>query len=189
MSAQTKLKYISVEEYLEGEQLSDIRHEYIAGQVFAMVGTTLAHNVINLNLAAALHSHLRGTPCTVVVTDMKVRVRAADAFYYPDLAVFCNAESRDTLFLEQPRLIIEVLSPSTAQVDQREKRLAYQKLDSLQEYVLVAQKQPQVEIYRRTEPSGWELLSFGADDVLELRSVDLTLPMGDVYAGVDEQFR
>lgn len=185
MPAVAKQQYLSVDDYLEGEEYSDIRHEYVAGQVFAMVGTTLAHTIINGNLFAALHGHLRGSGCTVVATDMKVRVRAKEAFYYPDLAVFCNRESRKTRFLEQPRLIVEVLSPSTAQVDQREKRLAYQTLDSLQEYALVAQDEPQVEILRRTA-DGWETVSYSVGEMLELRSVALTLPLQEIYAGLED---
>ncbi|MBU2760673.1 Uma2 family endonuclease [Acidithiobacillus sulfurivorans] len=181
------LRPLSVKEYLEGEERADIRHEYVAGQVYAMAGAKLRHNQIAGNLYGLLWQKARGSHCQVLNSDMKVRVEAVDAFYYPDVALRCGAPlSGDTLYLEDPCLIVEVLSASTANVDRREKLQAYQTLPSLQEYVLVDSEKTVVEVFRR-HPEGWwyELLNDPESDRLRCQCVDLALSVGDIYAGVD----
>lgn len=178
------MKPLPVEEYLEGEQHSEIRHEYVAGQVYAMVGAKLRHNRIVQNLAALLWHKARGGPCEVLASDMKVRVNAHDAFYYPDVVVRCGAPlPGDTLYLEDPCLVIEVLSPGTAAIDRREKLFAYRTLPSLREYVLVDSESRAVEVWRRV-PEGWlrEILAEG--DSLRFDCVDASLPLETIYAGV-----
>ncbi|MFZ5593584.1 MAG: Uma2 family endonuclease [Pseudomonadota bacterium] len=181
MSVKTKLHPISVEEYLEGEQRSDIRHEYISGHVYAMVGATARHNLIASHLHVALGSHLRNGPCRIFQSDMKVRID--DIFYYPDLMVTCGNFDLAALYLTNPVLIIEILSESTEHIDRREKRLAYQGIESLKEYVLAAQDKMEIEVYRRV-PDGWEIERFGKGDELHLEAVDLKIPLAEVYAGV-----
>lgn len=114
---------LSPEEYLRGEQVSDIRHEYESGHAYAMVGASEAHNRIALNLAAALNTHLRGGPCRAFISDMKVRVR--DAFYYPDILVTCDRADSEEYYKTLPVLIAEVLSASTIDRDSLAKRIAY----------------------------------------------------------------
>ncbi|MCB1717419.1 MAG: Uma2 family endonuclease [Candidatus Competibacteraceae bacterium] len=181
MSTVQKTDWLSPEDYLAGELQSDTKHEYVAGYVYAMTGASETHNLITGNLHAALHGHLRGKPCRVFINDMKVRV--ADAFYYPDLMVCCNPADNAPYFKTQPCLIIEVLSRSTQRADALEKRIAYQTLDSLQEYVLVAQHKPDIRTYRRIA-GGWEEELSGADDTLRLLSVDLRLPVAEVYENI-----
>lgn len=181
MSVKTKLHLVSVAEYLEGEQQSDIRHEYIAGQVYAMVGTTARHNLIASRLHVALGNRLRSGPCRIFQSDMKVRVD--DMFYYPDLMVTCGNFDLTALYLTNPVLIIEILSDSTEHIDRREKRLAYQRIESLKEYALVAQDKMGIEVYRRV-PDGWEIEGFGGDDELHLEAVDLNVSLAEVYAGL-----
>ena len=113
MSVALQIHYISVEEYLSGEQLSDVKHEYIAGQVYAMAGASNVHNIIALNLAAALHNHLDGSPCVPYVSDMKVKVKAAheELFYYPDVIVAWDPSDHARQWRERPVLIVEVSSP------------------------------------------------------------------------------
>lgn len=176
-----KIVLISPQEYLDGEQHSDVRHEYVAGYVFAMVGASATHNLIVGNLQAALHGHLRGKACQVFTSDMKVRL--ADAFYYPDVMVACEPSDRHNYYRERPTLIIEVVSPSTEARDSLEKRLAYQSLDSLNEYVLVAQNRIEIRIYRRTL-EGWELETCSTNDTVRLTSVALELPIDQVYEDV-----
>ncbi len=139
---------LTVEEYLQLEQTSEIRHEYLGGQVFAMSGGSKEHNTITLNIASRVRSHLRGGSCSVFMADMKVRIQLASQrksiFYYPDVIVTCDPDDQDRFFLNYPCLIIEVLSPSTETIDRREKLLNYQTLESLQEYVLVSQDKIQV---------------------------------------------
>lgn len=181
MSIVQKLATLTPEEYLEGEKHSDVRHEYIAGQVYAMVGASRNHNQIAGNLYAALNTHLRNQPCQVFISDMKVRV--AEVFYYPDLVITCDPRESHDYYCEYPVLIIEVLSPSTEVRDNLEKRIAYQALASLQEYVLVAQESREVRIYRRS-PEGWELETCTEGDVVRFRSVGLSLSIDAVYEKV-----
>jgi Uma2 family endonuclease len=112
--------FISPEEYLEGETRSEIRHEYVDGEVYAMSGASEAHNIIALNIGSLLRNHLRGTPCRVFMSDMKVRIQSLrdERYYYPDLQVTCAPEDRDRYFKQWPKLVIEVLSPTTERNDQ-----------------------------------------------------------------------
>ncbi|MBN2700972.1 MAG: Uma2 family endonuclease [Methylothermaceae bacterium] len=182
MSQHAFLHPLRIEDYLAGEEISDIRHEFVAGQVFAMVGSTRAHNRVAGNIFAFLHRHLRGTPCEVHMSDIKVRVEAADAFYYPDVVVSCEPFDPKSVFLNEPTLVVEVLSPSTENVDRREKRLNYQKLPSLKEYMLVAPDETRVEVYRRAGENLWELDVYGPEDELvALASVEARLPLAEIY--------
>jgi Uma2 family endonuclease len=176
---------LSVEEYLRGELASETRHEYIGGQVYAMVGASDAHNLIAMNLATALHGHLRGGPCQVFMADMKARVAIAgeDVFYYPDLLVSCRPDDRARYWRTHPCLIVEVLSETTARTDRREKLLAYREIDALEEYLLVDQDAPQVTLLRRAD--AWQPRRLDAADTLRLDSVGLEIPVAEIYEGVD----
>ncbi len=178
MTSVRKIEWLSPEEYLEGEKRSTIRHEYVAGQLYAMTGASDTHNLIAGALYATLRAHLRGGPCRVFIADMKVRT--AEAFYYPDVLVSCDPADTEPYYKTRPGLIIEVSSPSTERADALEKRIAYQSLESLQEYALVSQERPEVLLYRRTS-EGWDLLTFGSGDRVEFRSVDLELPIEAIY--------
>jgi Uma2 family endonuclease len=182
--ADRESKLLTVEEYLAFEETTPIRHEYIAGALYAMSGASLPHNRITMNLATALHLHLRGTPCKPYMSDAKLRLQAArdTIFYYPDIAVTCAKEASEA-YLEQPRLIIEVLSPSTEKIDRREKALHYRYIDTVEEYVLIAQNQPQIEIQRRTD--NWQPTTITALDAsAEFRSLGLSLPLSQIYEDV-----
>jgi Uma2 family endonuclease len=176
---------MSVEDYLEGERTAEIRHEYVDGEVFAMVGTTKAHNLIAGNLYGFLRTALARRPCNVFMSDVKVHVKTEtkECFYYPDLHVECEPATEDSYLSERPRLIVEVLSDSTERGDRSDKFYAYRKLPSLEEYVLVAQDEERVEVYRRT--SGWELEVYGSDDSFRLESVDAEIPVAGVYESLD----
>ena len=180
------LNLITVEEYLKLEQDAEIRREYVAGQVYAMAGASEAHNLIVGNIFALLRPHLRGSSCRAFVSDMKVKVKMqqADIFYYPDLLVTCDPNDNKKYFKTDPSLIVEVLSDSTQTTDRREKRLSYQTIDSLQEYVLVSQDEIKVEVYRRDSNNNWTVEILGKDDDLQLNSVGLTLTMADIYEDV-----
>lgn len=177
--------WVSPDDYLEGEKISPVKHEYVAGCVYAMVGTSVAHNRIAVNCAFHLQSKLRSGPCGVFIADLKVRVGEAETFYYPDVVVSCHPEDLrpDAYVLSHPALIIEVLSPSTARIDQAEKLHNYRKLDSLREYVLIAQDAMRVQVYRRAG-SDWGSETLGEGDRLRLDSVDLELPVEALYEGV-----
>lgn len=170
---------LTEQEYLEMELTSPIKHEYVAGQLFAMTGASDAHNIIALNLASILHNRLRGSPCRVFMSDVKLKVDADSAYYYPDLMVSCE-KAPDSNYRAQPVLIAEVLSDSTAKNDTGDKRRAYQKLESLREYALVAQECMDVRVYRREE-SGWNLNIYTDGAVIPFNSVELEIPIERIY--------
>ena len=178
-----KPHFVSPEEYLALEDAAQERSEYVDGEIFAMTGTTILHNQIAGNLYLALRNHLHDRPCRTFFADIKVDAARGNAFYYPDLVVRCQPEplSGDAKVISDPTLIIEVLSPSTEATDRREKLAAYRKIATLQEYVLVAQDEPSVEIYRRQGDVGWNYLAFGEGEAVTLSSIDLTLAMAAIY--------
>lgn len=174
---------ITVEEYLEGELHSEIRHEYIDGQVYAMGGASRRHGLIVNALAFALTPAARQRRCQLFSSDMKVRLTIAGktVFYYPDLLLSCDTTDDDPYFCSRPCLIVEVLSETTERIDRREKLLAYQTLPSLMEYLLVAQDVRQVESYRRA--NDWQPEYFN-DGALRLDCLGFDLKVDDIYADV-----
>jgi len=180
MIATQTLPRLSAEAYLAHEHESDCRHELVDGYLYAMTGASDRHEEIVANLMAALHTHVRPSACRVYGANLKVRV--GDDFLYPDLFVRCARERGDPYFKTDPVLVIEVLSPNTQRYDRGDKRLAYQSLPSLRDYVLVAQDEPRIEVFQRT-PSGWERHLYSSlEDVLSLSSIGFTLPLTEVYA-------
>lgn len=178
---------VSSAEYLEGEKVAKVRHEYVDGAVLAMAGGTKVHNLISFNVARVLHGHLRNTPCRVFIGDVKVHVSWdwRERFYYPDVMVGCETSDTDPYVVEQPKLIVEVLSDSTERDDRSDKFYAYRRLASLEEYVLVAQDVRRVEVYRRE--TGWDLEIYEtARENFSLRSVGLDLSLAEVYEGALE---
>jgi Uma2 family endonuclease len=175
--------YFTVEDYLAGERVSQEKHEYLAGAIYAMAGTSIGHDRVAGNIYAELRQQLRGKPCEVFSSDVKVRIRkdAADFFYYPDVTVDCSGAGNASLFADEPRAIFEVLSPDTDRIDRGEKLRNYQALDSLEVYALVDQFHVAVTVYRRTA-QGW-VMEFLTEksDLLSLPSIECTLPLAAVY--------
>lgn len=184
MNAAEKLK-ISVVDYLEGELISEIKHEYVNGEVFAMAGVSEQHNTITVNLTALLRQHLRGTGCKVFVADMKTRIQfnKENYFYYPDLQVCCQGNDNQRYYNEAPKLVIEVLSSSTERYDRSEKFDHYRQLPSLEEYILIAQDKQQIEIYRRNHH--WQPYTYRDNEDFQFQSLDLSLTMASVYEDVE----
>jgi Uma2 family endonuclease len=174
-----KLPRLSAQDYLEMELSSPIKHEYVAGEVFAMTGTSDSHNIIAGNLYMLLREHLRGTPCRVFMSDVKLKVSTADAYFYPDLMVTCET-APDSYFREQPKLVVEVLSDSTAKYDREDKRQMYQSLLSLQEYVLVVQSCMDVRVYRRAGDD-WEMTIYTDGQIIPLLSLELDVAIERIY--------
>jgi len=181
MTTLNKLRPLTVEEYLEGEKYAHTKHEFVGGEVYAMIGTSRAHNDIAKNLLMALGTHLRGTACKPYISDVKLRL--GSDFYYPDILVTCNRADANPLFVTRPVLIIEVLSPGTAMWDTRHKLTAYKSIASLREYVLVDQKRREVRVHRRAGRS-WRTDLYTGSQSIKLASVDLALPLDDVYRDV-----
>jgi Uma2 family endonuclease len=174
------LPRLSPADYLAMERDSETRHELVDGYLYAMTGASDRHDEIVVNLTSALHAHLRGSGCRVHGSNLKLRVN--DDFYYPDLFVRCANERGDPYFKTDPILVAEVLSPRTQRYDRGDKRLAYQTLPMLREYLLISQDTPRVEVLRRTD-GGWEhAVIAGPDEVVRLGSVGLDVPMSDLYA-------
>ena len=184
MSVSVPQTRISAEQYLEDEERADVRHEYLGGLVYAMAGASDEHNTIAGNMFARLKGHLRGGPCRVYISDMKARVEAADVFYYPDILVTCDPNDNERYFKTRPTIIVEVTSPSTTVTDHREKWAAYQKLDSLCEYVLIAQDQIKVEVLKRQTTGTWWEHRVHPDETLKLESIGFEIAVSEVYEGV-----
>ena len=173
---------LSPEDYLAGELLSEERHEYIAGVVHAMAGASAVHNTISLNIYGTVYNHLKGKTCQGFGSDMKLRLNFGPdtVFYYPDAMVVCDPTDDATYYRERPVLIIEVLSPQTARVDQREKFLAYRTLPSLEVYVLVDQSRCYVTLYRRATNWSPEILT-DPSDFLTVPALGWSVPLRDLY--------
>jgi Uma2 family endonuclease len=179
---------LSEEEYRRFEAHSQVRHEYVSGEVFAMTGGSLGHNTIVGNLVAALLNHLRDSPCSVFVHEVRLRVAKAHAFYYPDLLVTCASNVRpldmSATQLDDAVLVVEVLSASTEATDRREKLVAYRTLPSLAEYLLVSQDFAHVQIHRRRGDIAWERIEYSGFETIHLATIALDLDMREVYEGV-----
>lgn len=184
MTSAQRVPYITEEEYLEGEQHAEEKHEYYDGQIYAMAGASDGHELVAGNIFAALHSQLRGKGCRVFKSDMKLRLqfRGKMLFYYPDVMVACDPADSEPLFRERPRLIIEVLSADWKR-DIVEKAVAYSGIPALEEYVVIDPRPeaPEVQISRRE--NGWEPLEIAQGMAAEftLRSVALTLKVSDLF--------
>ena len=163
-------------EFLAWDETQTLRHEFVRGEVFAMAGAGEAHVTVALNIAMALRRHLHGTPCRTFITDMKLRVEAADAFYYPDVMVTCSpTDAGDPLVKREPVLLVEVLSPATAAYDRGDKFAAYRTLASLREYLLVDTDSRRCDLYRRGDDGLWVLHPFEPGQAVRIESVALDL--------------
>ena len=171
-------------DYLAAEALSDIRHEYLRGEVFAMAGGTPEHGALATAISAALVTALRGRPCRVFNSDVRVRSRETGLTTYPDVSVVCGhleRDAEDQNAIVNPVLIVEVLSDSTEAYDRGEKAAHFRQLASLKEYVLLSQHEPRVELFRRNEAGRWELYEAVAGQEIELSSVGCTLAVDELY--------
>lgn len=169
MIASPQLPYLTPAEYLQMEGNSLIKHEYIDGQIYAMVGANDAHVTIAGNLFTLLRHHMRGTGCRAYISDMKVRIESLNRYFYPDILVTCDPCDQETPLEKRfPRLIVEVLSDSTEAFDRGDKFADYQTLYSLQEYVLINTKRKRVECFRRNQAGLW-VLQFYTDQQTTFR--------------------
>lgn len=186
MLTQAIVPIISEQAYLEMEKASAIKHEFVDGYIFAMVGSSRMHNKIALNIGSAMHQHLKDTPCEVYMSDVKLKIAHLNSYYYPDIMLGCDGEEDDD-YLVKPCLIIEILSPSTESTDRREKLLAYQSIASLKEYCLVSQSEWRVEKYTRKEGSKtWLLTVYEQEENIDFDCVGVEMTMQTIYDGVFE---
>jgi Uma2 family endonuclease len=185
MQAAVKTEYTSAADYLAAEAASATRHEYLGGLVYAMAGETRDHNTIAQNLLLHLRQKTKGGPCETYISDIRVNLNlhTDEYYYYPDIVVTCDRRDNDKRFIRHPKLIIEVLSESTERVDKREKFFAYTQIDSLQEYILVAQSSREVTAFRRANNWKAEVVS-GSKASVAIKSLKFRLPLKQIYEGV-----
>lgn len=171
-------------EYVAFTETSEIRYEYVDGQIVAMSGGTIAHGRLIGQMTGLIRDALKGRPCVVLPAEVRVRIRAADRATYPDLHVVCSAvevDPDDPHAVVNPTVIVEVLSSSTMDADRGDKFAAYRRLRSLREYVLVSQLERRIDVYTR-DGQRWILDEYLAGDRLQLQSIDVALVVDDVYS-------
>lgn len=181
--------YVPEDEYLAFDEQSEMRNEYINGQIYSMTGGSEPHLRIISNAHATLHTLLRGSSCTVYPVEMRVQLSAAKSYFYPDITIVCGEgkfqEDEAIATLLNPTVLIEVLSPSTELRDRTTKLSYYQRFSTLQDYVLIAQVMPKAECYSRAEGGAWMFrLVEGLEASLTIPGIDCTLQLADVYEGV-----
>lgn len=187
MSTAGNSDLISEQDYLAGEEVSNVRHEYVSGIVYAMVGGTAAHSIISGNAYVALRQQLKDSNCRAYATDMKVRVQSAQGarFYYPDAQVVCDSPDLTKVFQDAPVLIIEVLSDSTRRFDLNEKKDSYLTIPSLKNYVVLEQSVPEAIVFRRAGDKFERFPHQGLEEIIDIELGDqgqtIKLKLADVY--------
>jgi Uma2 family endonuclease len=181
-----KSQPMTAEEFLAWDATQTLKHEFVRGEVFAMAGAGERHVIATGNLLTALRTHLRGTPCRALSSDMKLRVEAADCYFYPDVMVTCGPSLPGNQFEKTDAcLVVEVLSPATAAYDRGDKFASYRQLPSLQEYLLVDVDRQRCDLFRKGADGLWVLHPTGADEPLHLASVDLQIPPDALWADLE----
>ncbi|BAP56679.1 hypothetical protein THII_2382 [Thioploca ingrica] len=176
---------LTLADYLQFERQAPIKHEYYQGEIFAMTGASRAHNLIVISIATLLYNQLRQRPCEIYANDMRVKVSTTGLYTYPDLAVVCDSpqfddQHKDTLL--NPAVLIEVLSESTERYDRGKKFEHYRSLDSLNDYLLVAQDEIHIEHYQRYDKDSWLLNEAkGTEGVIRLDTLACQLLLVEVY--------
>jgi Uma2 family endonuclease len=185
MSAAEKFDLVSVEDYLEAELSSPVKHEYMGGAVYAMAGANNRHNRIASNLLGALYHRLRGKKCQSFNSDTKIRIRLPShvRFYYPDASVICRPGPPDESFQDEASVIFEVMSRSTRRIDAGEKKDAYLRIRTLDAYVLLEQDEIAAQVYRRASKGFVREVYAGADAILPFPTLGIDLPLADLYEG------
>jgi Uma2 family endonuclease len=185
IAIQKSFPRITPEEYLNWEERQDLRHEYIDGEVYAMSGGSANHGEIAANFIVLLKNHLRGRGCRVFTADVKVSIANSTNYFYPDVSVTCDERDRSAeKYISHPCLIVEVLSPTTANYDRGEKFRQYKQSDSLQEYILVSAERVEIDMYRRGERDRWEIVNYRTGDIVDLTSIGLSWPIEQLYEGI-----
>jgi Uma2 family endonuclease len=176
---------MTAEEYLKWEATQEMRHEYVDGDIVAMTGGSIPHNDIALNLYTSLRPHLRQRGCRVNVSDVKVQANQNSRYFYPDLVITCDPEDlKSRQFIQNPKVIVEVLSPSTASYDCTKKLKYYRQIPSLQEYVLIDSESMSVEVYQRGEGKMWHYYEYTNGDVIALQSIEFEFSIELLYEGI-----
>lgn len=189
--AVARKKVYTPEEYLKLEERSQIRHEFVNGDILNMSGGTITHNQITVNVTYALEAAVRKAklPCRTFVNDMKLRIKKANMYVYPDVMLVCgkpelDGERQDVV--QNPTVIVEVLSESTGNYDRSRKFAAYRQIPTLEEYVMIDQSRVSVEVFRRDKTKFWVLEAMESlKETVRLKSVKIEIPVAAIYEGVD----
>lgn len=185
-----KERLYSPEEYLELERAAEVRHEYVDGEIYEMAGESLAHSRICVNISREISQRLKGSTCEALSPNMKVRAETKGMFAYPDLSIVCGEpifhDVRKDVLLN-PKVIIEVLSPSTQRYDQTKKFFRYRKeIPSLTDYILIYQDSPFIEHHEKTEDGRWVFNAFdGIEDTFRIPAIDCAIPLTEIYDRVE----
>ncbi len=173
-------------EYLAQEQTTKERHEYVAGQVFAMAGASKTHNEIALNLAVALRRLSQGSSCRVFMSDMKLRISQRNSYYYPDVLFTCEPNQEDSeYFVDRPCLVIEIVSKSTEWKDFHEKLLAYQSVSSVKNYWVVSQDRYEVTCFYRDLKGEWWVKTYTElEQVLVVECLQASINLAEIYTNI-----
>ncbi|XFA73745.1 Uma2 family endonuclease [Thermosynechococcaceae cyanobacterium Okahandja] len=175
-------QYFTPEEYFIWEEQQLEKHELINGRVYAMTGGTQNHSGIKINIISLIKAHLRGSQCKVFNSDLKVNIVDTSNYTYPDLSVTCDERDRQQArYITYPCLIVEVLSPSPEAYDRGKKFAMYRRNPNLIDYVLVSSEEMAIDIYHKNEAGDWLILSYRAGDVVELKSINFSVPIEHVY--------
>ncbi|MBP6783876.1 MAG: Uma2 family endonuclease [Verrucomicrobiales bacterium] len=186
MSEAKEFALYTVEEYLEAEASSEVKHEYLGGTVHAMAGASMRHIRLVRRIDDLLNARFENGPCEAWSSDLKVWIKTvlSEFFYYPDVVVGCDPTDENDQFLKNPTIIFEVLSPSSEQIDRREKMFAYQTIASLEHYVIVSQEERRVEWLRR-EGNAWVAsVLTDTEDLLDFPGQGASLTLGEIYEGI-----
>jgi len=191
MGLTVEKRRLSIEEYFEMERDSDERHEYQDGQILAMAGGSPEQSFIIANIVGEVRTALKGKPCRVAESNLRIRVPHRPHCVYPDASIICGPlqfdpqdDRRQTI--TNPRVIIEVLSPSTEAYDRGDKFTQYREIESFEEYILISQDRPNVESFLRQPDGAWSILNFtGMETTAKIRSLGIEVPMTEIYAGIE----
>jgi len=182
LAARDNDRHFTPEEFFVWEEQQLEKHELIDGRVYAMSGGTQNHSAIAINFLLSIRSHLRGSNCNVFNSDLKVNILNTPNYTYPDLSVTCDSRDRENaLYIIYPCLIVEVLSDSTEAYDRGKKFEKYRRNPNLIDYVLVSSDEVAINIYHKNDAGEWVIISYRGGDRVELKSIDLSLPIEQFY--------
>jgi Uma2 family endonuclease len=180
-------KKFTIEEYLEYENASQEKHEYYQGEIFAMSGPKVPHNIIAVNLTTLLGQKLKGNPCRPFNSDQRIYIPQNTLFTYPDISIVCGeivTKDNDDWNILNPSIIIEILSRATKNYDRGEKFTLYRDIPTLKEYILVDSESIRIETFRVNEAGHWELEEYKRpDEILLIKTIQLSIPLTDIYEG------
>jgi len=180
---------ISIEEYLEMENASMEKHEYYKGEIFAMSGAKVPHNIVTKNLSGILFGKLKGKKCQPYGSDQRIHIQSNTLFTYPDISIICGeiiTLNNDDYNVLNPSVIIEILSKSTSNYDRGEKFKLYRDIQTLKEYILVDSETIHIEVFRLNENNHWELEEYDSiENFLFIKAIDEKIAISEIYEGVN----